>query len=315
MKVTSRKGPWYRSMLYVPGHRKDMMLKTPRFQPDAVIFDLEDSVPMDARAEARRLTAEALGALANEPFGRHVRVNPWGEGLTLDDLLSVTIPGLDGINLSKTEGPEDIVALDRVLSELEEARGIDHMHIEIVPAWETAPAMRKAYEICEASERVRRTAGLGLAVPGADMARALGIRLGAEGYEALPFGTRAALDARAAGVVNIISGMTAELKDMSLVRRVAVQARSFGANGGLAFHPVHVPVLHEVFTPTEAEIAKARGIVSAMTRALETGNAAIRHEGVMIDYAHLRAALDLLHQCADRGVEVGPIPEGDVPSL
>jgi citrate lyase subunit beta / citryl-CoA lyase len=313
MTDQSRGGAWLRSMLFVPGHRLDMMLKTPRFRPDAVILDLEDAVPLVTKSQARGIAADGLEQLRREPFARHVRVNPWGSGLTLDDVLAIVGPALDGIMLAKTGGAAEITTLDLILSDLESSRGLEPGAIEIVPAWETARAMRDAYEICAASTRVRRTIGLGMAIPGADVTRALGLDLRSDGYEALFFGTRHALDARAAGVVNHVSGMTTELEDLALLRRVGRQARAFGANGGLAFHPTQIPVLHEIFTPDKHAIAEAKALVTAMADAVAAGNAAIRHNGVMVDYAHVRVALDLLDHCSSVGIDVGPIPEIDVP--
>src|SRR5213082_742836 len=86
----------YRSFLFVPGHRLDWALRAPGLGADAIILDLEDAVPLHRKHEARRQAAEALAALASERIGRFVRVNGWGTGHLVDDLLAVVGPSLDG---------------------------------------------------------------------------------------------------------------------------------------------------------------------------------------------------------------------------
>src|SRR5439155_16910892 len=117
-----REAQWYRSMLFVPGHKLDWMLKAPKYGADALMFDLEDAVEVTAKPAARKAVATAIGELRNGSFGRFVRVNGWRTGFLLDDVDAIVIEGLDGVALPKVEDPEDVAALDRVLGELERSR-------------------------------------------------------------------------------------------------------------------------------------------------------------------------------------------------
>ena len=99
-------------MLFVPGHRRDWVDKAPERGADALIFDLEDSVPADdaAKSSARDIVASALAGLSARQAGLFVRVNAWGSGHLLHDLLAVVGPGLAGVFLPKTAGPSEVHA-------------------------------------------------------------------------------------------------------------------------------------------------------------------------------------------------------------
>ena len=243
-------------------------------------------------------------------FGRFVRVNGWRTGNLLGDLTSVVCAGLDGAMLPKTEDVEDVVGLDLLLGELEMERGLPVGRIEIVPLCETARGMYMHYEICMASERIRRSGGGGGMPPGGDGTRALGLHLTSEdGYESLFANGRGNLEARAAGVTQIMGGMTTKLNDLDLVRRLMVRSKSLGASGALAIHPSHIPVLNEVFSPTREEIAEAQEVIRVMKSAVARGDAAVRLGDRMVDYAHVRSALDLLRLAQGFGLDAGEIPE------
>lgn len=300
-------------MLFVPGHALDWMLKAPKYGADALIFDLEDAVPLEQKRTARGHVASALDRLKDDPFGRYVRVNGWRTGFAARDVVDIVRPGLDGVMLSKCEDVEDVAALDLLLTDLELDQGMPVGHTEIFPLCETARAFYRHFELCSASERVRRAGYLGNAIQG-DVTRALGLQLTTEmGDEALWTNARSGLEARAAGVTQIVGGMTAKIGDLDLVRRLAMRAKSLGANGALAIHPSFVPVLNAVFAPSAGEIDDARGVVDAMEDALARGAAATRFRGEMIDYAHLRVAIDTLTKARSLGIDVGELP--DIPIL
>ena len=131
--TAERGGRRYRSMLFLSGHHLAPMLDSPSSGADAVMFDLEDMVPVAEKATARTTIAHALAALRTERLGRFVRVNGWSTGNLLDDLLAIVVAGLDGIGLPKAESVDDVKALDRILSELERSRGLTPGSIEIIP--------------------------------------------------------------------------------------------------------------------------------------------------------------------------------------
>ena len=97
-----------RSLLYVPGHRGDLIEKAPRFGADALILDLEDAVPAAEKANARRTVAAAIPDLARQGITPIVRVNDLTTGLTADDVMSCAVAGLAAIRIPKVESAETV---------------------------------------------------------------------------------------------------------------------------------------------------------------------------------------------------------------
>ncbi len=104
-----------RSVLFVPGNKEDWMRKAPQYGPDALILDLEDSVPEEGKAEARVLVRQMLEELGKAGRTLFVRVNRLETGLTGLDLEAVTCPQLYGILLPKVQEPSDVVEVDNLL--------------------------------------------------------------------------------------------------------------------------------------------------------------------------------------------------------
>jgi citrate lyase subunit beta/citryl-CoA lyase len=307
--IHPRGGKRYRSILFVPAHKLDWILKAPKYGADALMIDLEDAVPIDQKPKGRTNTAEAIRQLKTGSFGRFVRVNGWRTGQLLRDLEAIVIGGLDGIALPKTEGPEDVAALDLVLSELELERDLPPGQIEIVPLNESAHSMWLAHEVCKASSRVRRALGVVMAVPNGDVARAINFRVSEDGREWAPFGALSALAARASGVTHILGGMTEQIGNLDLVRRIAEDSKNQGADGAFVIHPSHIPILNEVYLPSTEDIQHAREVLEAMAEAINRGDAATQLNGAMIDYAHVRSAMDVVKMAESFGIVVGPVPK------
>jgi citrate lyase subunit beta/citryl-CoA lyase len=289
------------------------MLKAPKYGADALVFDLEDSVAVAKKAGARGLVREAIRELAGQRPALFVRLNGWGSGFLLHDVLETFGPGVTGYLLPKTDSVRDIHALDLVLGELERETGVAVGSTEIVPLPETAHGIYKLFDICMASSRIRMAAGGSSAVKDGDTARALGIEVSQEGSEMIYFGAFAVLSLRAAGVTQVLGGMTVDLEDLDLVRRVAIRARAMGSTGSLCIHPTHVPILNEVFAPSSEDIQSAKSLVRAMAEAVDDGFGAVRYGDRMIDYAHVRSSLDLLERARQLGADIGDLPHVAVP--
>jgi citrate lyase subunit beta/citryl-CoA lyase len=103
-------------------------------------------------------------------------------------------------------------------------------------------------------------------------------------------------------VFNPLSGIWGVIDDLYGLRAFAEHSRDLGYEGLMCIHPSHVPVIHAVFTPTEAEIAHWRAVIDAMARAEAAGIAAIRLEGRLVDVAHVHTARRNLERAARLGV-------------
>lgn len=313
MVQTFREAQWYRSMLFVPGSKLDWMLKAPKYGADALLFDLEDSVEVAEKPAAREAVATAVNELRNGTFGRFVRVNGWRTGRLLDDLNSIVVDGLDGVMLAMAEEPEDVAALDLVLGELERSRGLPVGRIEICPSAESAAAMYRLYDLCMASQRVKRAGSADGPTQGGDAARSLGLPLNDVTDQGAYFGAHSLMQARAAGIMYVGGGMTGKLDDLDLVRSIAVRSKRMGASWGCAIHPSHIPVINDVYSPSREEIDEAGQLVSAVAEAIARGDAAVRYKTGMVDYANARSALEVLSRAQKVGIDVGEVPALQLP--
>ena len=144
-----------RSELFVPGNKEDWMRRAPRFNADAYILDLEDSVPPPEKAAARESVGRMVQELGAAGQTIVVRVNRLETGLTGDDLEAIVGPHLYCVLLPKVGGPRGRpVEVDVLLRHIERRKGLEIGRIFIDPALETASGIRQSWEIANASPRV-----------------------------------------------------------------------------------------------------------------------------------------------------------------
>ncbi len=295
--------PSIRSLLYVPGNKFDWMLKSPKYGADALIFDLEDSVPDGQKAQSRETVRSAVNELYQTTRTRlFVRINAVSTGLADKDVEAIVGPGLFGIQAPKIEGPEAVRHLDALLTNFETKAKLPVGQIFIMPLIEDADGVRVAYEIAMAAARVGYLqAGVGASGPLAmgDMARSVGYRE-ITGHETAYLLGKVVLDARAAGISNPCTGLTsAPINDLAAVRALAQRGRNFGYLGANLIHPSHVAIANEVFGPSQEEIEHWTGLVAAVEKAQQEGTAAVAYKGKMVDMAHYKYAREMLKRAAD----------------
>jgi citrate lyase subunit beta/citryl-CoA lyase len=283
-----------RSLLFVPADGGRKLKKALDCGADAVIVDLEDSIAPDRKAPARASAAAFIAEAAREavrPF-ICVRVNGLGTGLTDEDLDALVPARPDAIMLPKAEGGAAIVHADAKLTVREAINGLPDGHIKII-----AMAIESAAGLFLAGTVARRSARLiGLSWGPEDLAAELGAQTNRDGDGRLTFPYRLArslcLMAAAAAQVPAIETIYADYRNADGLRRDTEEAQRDGFTGRLAIHPLQVPIINEVFTPSAAALAKAQAIVAAF--AASPGAGAIGIDGVMYDRPHLVRAQRLI---------------------
>ena len=260
-----------RSYLFAPWHNAKLLAKVFTAGADAVMLDLEDAVPPQHKAAARTFVADAL---AKRPSW--VRVNAARTPDCASDLAAVGDLAL-GIRIPKTESPEDVVWV------AERAPGKP-----LICAIETARGVLAAQEIA-AVPGVRH-----LAMGGVDLQRDLGI--GSGNLQTLYVRSHLVVVSRAAGLAPPIDSVYPRLDDDAGLRVQAEFARSLGFFGKSAIHPRQLPILHEVFTPSEEEIRWAREVVEAFDAA--GGDALRLPDGEFVDLPVAQRAQRLLDLAA-----------------
>ena len=298
----------YRSILFVPGNRPDWMDKAPKYGPDALILDLEDAVPIAEKAEARQTVRAGIERLRERGVPIVVRVNGVNTGLTGEDVEAIVTAGLVAVAVPKLERVEEVLKVDAWIELFERKAGLPLGTVEILALPETARGIMNAYQLATACPRVGNILG-GVGARSGDVTKAIGYKWTRSGLETLYLASHVLLAARAAGIEYPISGGSLEVGDTELVRAQLQRAREIGYRGALLIHPSAVPIANEVFAPSKEEIEWNKGVLRAMAEAERAGRAAVTYDGMMIDYAHVRNALDLLHQAEAFGLDVGEYPQ------
>lgn len=274
-----------RSLLFVPGDRPERMEKAKGLEADALIIDLEDSVALARKADARSAAAEFLRRTHGE-LRRFVRINPLDTELADQDLAAVIGERPDAVVLPKAEGADSIRDLDERLV------GLGDVFPLVLPiATETSKAVFRLGEYGEVADRLA-----GLTWGAEDLSASVGAWTSRhdDGSYTPPYELARSLalfGARAAGTVPIETVFPA-FRDLDGLARYARRGMRDGFGGMMAIHPTQVEIINAAFTPTREALDHAREVVSAFEANPEAG--AIELNGKMIDAPHLKQALRLL---------------------
>jgi citrate lyase subunit beta/citryl-CoA lyase len=289
-----------RSVLFIAGSDEDALETAAAQGADAIVIDIEEPrtpFPEHERAKARILVHEFLESASTGPGSPlwFVRVQPLDTGMTLRDLNAILLPALAGVLLPKIQTAGDIIAADVLLKCVETEMGLPIGSTYIYPILETAQALRNAYEIAAASDRVGYMGGAVSRF--GDIHQAIGFRWTGEGTESLYLRSKALIDARAAGVRWPISGMWGgDLDDETGLRHWVNELRDLGYRGMLIGDPSQIPIAHEIFSPTAEEISYWQDLDRLATEAEAMDSGPIvygdpnKGEGHTVHIAHVGSA-------------------------
>lgn len=284
--------PVLRSLLFVPGNQASMLEKALGFMPDAFVPDLEDSVALDGKAQAREVTAAFLERLAQRGPLVIPRVNSLDTGLLEDDLAALVSPRIYGVSVGKIYTPEDVEAIANILQRLETQRHIPSGQIKLVLWMETAMAIVQAYAICKASPRI-----VGAAFGAEDLTNDMGIERHDDDAEVAVARNIVCLAARAANVLALDTPYF-RFRDMEALQHNAMASKKIGFKGKFAIHPAQIDTINAVFSPSAAEIDHARRVVAAFEEAERAGRGSTSLDGKVVDVPVVKRAYALLELAA-----------------
>jgi citrate lyase subunit beta/citryl-CoA lyase len=290
MELAMSSLPILRSLLFVPGGRPELFAKSLSSGADVRVLDLEDAVPAAGKAAARALVAAELAQSADR--FTFIRINHPEMGCLEEDLAVLAPHVAQAVMAPKISGPRDLEALDRGLAEHERRAGLEANAISVVVVIETPLGLRNLFDTLSCLPRVRG-AGLATAEAG-DLMVDLGGRWTPTG-EALAYARgKFVCDARAAGARWLLDGAFMQFNDEAALRAECELARNYGFNGKIAIHPRQVTAINQSFSPTQAEVEYARRLIDAFRQAEAGGRGAVAFEGMMVDYANVRWAEQVL---------------------
>ncbi len=285
-----------RTALFAPGIKERVMAKALDSGADAVILDLEDSVPVAAKPEARALVANTIDGIAAAGVRTgpavYVRTNGAATGLLADDLAAVVRPGLDAVLLAKAESVAEMRAVAADLDRLEAAAGMKAGSVAIILQIESALGVYRCFDLVQASPRVAATC-VGSARDG-DLQTSLGCAWSIDGPELLYSKSKVLLDTRAAGAYPL-DGVFADLNDEEGLIRDSVLSARIGYLGRTVIHPKQIAPVRKAYAVPEADLAYYRKVVAEFEAVEKTGTtAAITVDGRLVDYAMYQRAKGVL---------------------
>lgn len=277
-----------RSMLYVPGNAPAMLRDAHIYGPDSVMFDLEDSVAPREKDAARHLVFQALRHYDYAGVERIVRINGLETAFGLEDIAAVVCGGVDAVRLPKTDGPEDVHAVEQAVAAAERRFGRPAGSVKLIAAIESARGILAVREIATASPRL-----IAIAIGAEDFVTDMHTSRSPDGIELLAARSMLVMAARAAGIMAIDTVFTA-VDDEEGFRREASLAKQLGFDGKSVIHPSQIAMVHAIYAPTPEEVARARRVVAAAADAEAKGSGVIALDGKMIDKPIVERAMRVL---------------------
>ncbi len=282
-----------RSMIFTPGHRRDLIEKAIKSGADAVIVDLEDAVALEEKPAARA----GLADLPPSAVPLFVRTNGIETGMLWEDVIAAgrgsrTGSQVAGLVIPKAESAELLLEIDGALRALEMVGGRDVGSIALVPLIESGLGVRLTYDMMRSCDRV--TSVLFGGGEQGDLVADLGVTWTPEGTGLMHARAKVLMDARAAGIQHPMEAVFMDFRNPDALRVECELARTLGYVGKVAIHPAQIPIIHDVFTPSQEEVAHHRRIIDEFDRALAEGSASISVDGKMVDYAVARVARAVL---------------------
>ena len=266
-----------RSMLFVPGSNAAMLSNSFIYKPDSIMFDLEDAVALKEKDTARLLVAHALQHPLYKDIESVVRVNPLDSEFGLADLNAVVRAGVDVVRMPKTETAQDVIDMDREITEIEKTYGREVGSTKMLAAIESPLGITQANQIATASKRL-----IGIALGAEDYVRNLKTERSPEGIELLFARCSILQAARAAGIQafdTVYSNANNEegfLKEAALIKQL-------GFDGKSLINPRQIELLHNLFAPTQKDVDQAKRIIEAAEEAERQGSGVVSLNGKMID--------------------------------
>ena len=298
-----------RSELAVPGSQPQLFEKAAKSAADVVFLDLEDAVAPDDKAQARKNIIQAIGELDWGTKTLSVRINGLDTHYMYRDVVDVleqSSERLDLIMIPKVGTASDVYAVDMLVTQVETAKG-RKKRVGFEMIIETALGMQNVHAIAAASKRneslhfgvadyAASTRARTTSIGGANADYAVLTEPLADGSRQVHWGdmwhyalARMVVAARANGL-RPVDGPFGNFSDADAFKAAAFRAAVLGCEGKWAIHPSQIGLANEVMSPSEAEVTRAKRIITAMDEAAKAGKGAVSLDGRLIDYASIRQA-------------------------
>ena len=273
--------------MYVPADNEHRVGKAFQSGADAVIVDLEDSVAVSKKVEARNALSHLLAQ--ERPCPAYVRVNSMDTPNCFEDIEAAVAARADGISLPMVEDAAQLFAVNWMMSQLELKHGLEVGAIDLLPVLETGVGLQNAAQVLAGHPRVRH-AGLGVG----DLQLSLGLEIGPDEAEVWPYRRMLVLASNAAGLDAPLDTVYLDIKNLDGLREASLASKRAGFQGRRIIHPSHVEIVNEAYSPTAKEIERAERMLEKFNEAEASGLATMRVGEDFVDYPIAQKAERLL---------------------
>lgn len=263
-------------MMFVPGANAAMLRDAPLYGADSIMFDLEDSVSLKEKDTSRALVHFALKTFDYSQVETVVRVNGLDTVGALD-IEAVVLAGVDVIRLPKTETAQDIIDVEAVIERVERENGIEVGRTKMMAAIESAEGVLNARDIAKASDRL-----IGIALGAEDYVTNMKTRRHPDGQELFFARSMILHAARAAGIA-AIDTVYSDVNNTEGFQNEVRAIKQLGFDGKSVINPRQIPLVNEIYAPTEKEIQNAKEVIWAIREAESKGSGVISLKGKMVD--------------------------------
>lgn len=290
-----------RTMMFLNAQKPGLIKEPYIYKPDSIMLDLEDAVAENQKDAARFSLFHALRSIDYRGCERVVRINGLDSPYWKEDIRCAVAGGCDSIRIPKTETSADVLFVENEIAAAEKEFGRPEGSVLIMAALESARGVLNALEICESSERL-----FGIALSGGDYTKDLQTHITGTGIELMGARQHMIMAARAAGV-QCFDTVYTNLDDMEGFRKDVETIHLMGFDGKSIINPRQIPVVHEIFTPTQKDIVFAEKVVREIDSKKAQGIGVFTVDGKMIDIAFYDGAKRTIELAKASGVYKGDL--------
>lgn len=285
-----------RTMMFLNAQKPNLLKDPYIYQPDSLMFDLEDAVAIGEKDAARYVLAQTLKNIDYRNCERIVRINGIDTPFWKEDIRCAVYAGCDGIRIPKTESSDDVKKVEREVQEAEREADVKEGSTLLMTAIESAKGVMNLQDICNSSERL-----FGVALSGGDYTKDLHTVITGTGVELNGARQLIVIAARSAGI-QCFDTVYTNLNDMDGFRRETQLIHDMGFDGKSIINPRQISIVHEVYTPTEKEIEFSKKVVEEIEEKTKQGFGVFTVDGKMIDIAFYDGAKRILDLAKAAGV-------------
>ncbi|MDR1776982.1 MAG: HpcH/HpaI aldolase/citrate lyase family protein [Desulfovibrio sp.] len=288
-----------RTSLYASGASVVNMLQAVFYNQDCIVYDLEDSVPLDGKDAARFLISNVLRRHRPEDKHIQIRVNGIYSIYFEEDLEAAVRARPDALRVPKVETAEEVRTISRKVAAIERKAGIEEGSIKLWCTLESHIGVLNAKSIAEADPRVEA-----LILGAEDFTASMRARRTKEGPEIFYARNAMLMACRAAGV-DAIDALFPDVNDVEGLKEDAKKSKTLGFDGKTAIHPRQVDIINDAFTPTQKEINYAIRVLDAIEEGKRQNKGAVSLDGSMIDKPIVIRAQTVMALAKAAGIKIG----------